>query len=1181
MRLKKLVLSGFKSFADKTTLNFDAGITCIVGPNGCGKSNISDAFRWVLGEQSAKSLRGNKMPDVIFAGANSRKPLNVAEVSLTLTDIQGKLPVDYEEVTLTRRLHRNGESEYLLNGNQVRLKDLQSLFLDSGVGRNAFSIFEQGKLDQVINYSPYDRRYIFEEAAGILRFLQRKREALKRLEQADLNLSRVKDIHQEVEKQITVLKDQADKARRFKENKELLDSLEKSSYVLRWDYLEKKWTEAESRKQKQQIVLEGLNQNLNDSQVGSQQLKSLLQQEEKHLRVKYEELFKIRNEKEIHNKEHQTTQQRLQEAQQKEKKIKREIEELRLFQQARQKSINEIQQKRKKIDSEFHEAESGVSSQQDRIKNKEKEVLQLRSELQVKQQKHLKTLQEESHLASESKQNETRLENNLERQKLLDERKSGLKEEEKKLQQQVLEKKKQLADISSLIDSHKDRLEQYEEDLKIVSKDIENKQREIDVLQRKILEQRARQKVLLRLREDHEGFSSGSKKLLKESADPQSELYNKIRPLYEFLEPQPEAAEAIAVILRQYAQTLVVETQQDLKMVLEYTQKHGVLDYSLICIELIRKESASTSGFFKKVVVQNPLSKHLLENIEEVKSHEETIKHMKQALSQEIWNSQGLYVDSKRVFFNVKTNENQVFLRETELRNLEEDLNDKEDQIETFKKQLLIVQNHKSKLQLGRSELDNILRRDEMKLVEINFGLQRSIADQEKVKGEQTQIERDFQALSSQIDQQKEAVKKLQDKHYSVKQDLAGLHRETAQMESELEKQVSTLRIQQQDQKEKGDLYKQLSDDRQKLAHQQNVLEMQEQEHQKQEQHFIDELGDLEELQESINKHAPQFKDSLEKIEVRLSHTSTACSELEKKIEGYKESLEKSEKEIGKVMDLCRKSENELNQWSLQETQHRSAGQSLEHELQERYQLTLIEAKKYVVLDSSKSLDQIEKQMRSLRSFFQNAGDINMAAIEELEKHESRYSFLKQQVDDMAGSKDELMEIITQMDTESRKLFKQTFDIVRENFKKNFQILFNGGEADLQFTEGENILEAGIEIIAKPPGKQMRSISLMSGGEKCLTAVALLFAIFEYKPAPFCILDEIDAPLDDTNVERFTNVVKHFMDRCQFLIITHNKRTMAIGNMIFGVSMEEKGVSKLLSLEFSNEEAPEASIVEK
>ncbi|WP_068467300.1 chromosome segregation protein SMC [Candidatus Protochlamydia phocaeensis] len=1182
MRLKKLVLIGFKSFAEKTILHFDKGITCIVGPNGCGKSNIADAFRWVLGEQSAKSMRGNKMPDVIFAGTSQRKPLNFAEVSLTLTEVQGTLPIDYEEITLTRRLHRSGESEYFINGNPVRLKDVQSLFLDSGIGRNAFSIFEQGKLDQVISYTPLERRHIFEEAAGILRFLQRKKEALKRLEQADLNFSRVKDIHQEVEKHIQTLQAQAEKALVFKENKTQLEGLEKAAFALRWNSFDKKRGEIADKQLKQQELLRECQEESVLKHNQGEEIKLAIQLNERNLKAKNEELFTVRNEKELLLRDQQAQQQRLQEIQQKEKKVKRELEELALAKQTRVKALQEIEQKQKMLEEEFKEIEAKLSHQQDKVKFKEKEVLQMRQDLQAKHQMHLKILQQENQFVSDIKQAEVRLENNQERKKQLEKRKSELVEELTQLAQILQEKRKHLQQVAALVDSHKDRLDQYEEELKLSIQENETRQKEAEGLRRKVMEGKARQKVLLRMREDHEGFSSGSKRLLQESQNKSSLFYQKLRPLYEFLSPSPEAAEALAVILRLYSQTLVVDAQTDFEHLIQFAEKEGIQDYSLVCIEMINKLQSNSKienkGSFLKFVASNPLAEHFLKNVDRVASHEEALALLQAIGQREGWSVQGAFIDYRGVFFKVKPSENQVFLRESELKQLEEELLDKEGQVAALEQKLLHLQQRRAQLQMERAELDKMLRRDEMKLVEVNFGVQRALGDQEKLKAEQEQNEKDRSQLEQLIDQQAGLLKDLQDKHFVLRQELIQQQQERDVLQVELDKQEGALRIQLQDQKEKGETYRQLSENKHQLLHQARLLEVKEQDHEAHVLRLTEELEESGDQQALLKEKAEQHKQIFAAIENRLAESAEGCNALEKERETLKADLEALEKEFSLHYEKVKKVENDLTQLKIQEAHIASALEALSSELYERYQLTIEDILKFP-LPLDKTLEQTEKQIRSLRQALQAAGDVNLTSIEELEKQKVRYDFLSQQLGDMQHSKEELLQIITQLDGESRKLFKETFEAIRSNFKKNFEILFNGGEADLQFTETDNILEAGIEISAKPPGKQMRSISLLSGGEKCLTAVALLFAIFEVKSAPFCILDEIDAPLDDSNVERFVNVVKHFIDRCQFLIVTHNKRTMAIGDVLFGVSMEEKGVSKLLSLEFAHEATPEVAIV--
>lgn len=1181
MRLKKLTILGFKSFADKTVLHFDAGITCIVGPNGCGKSNIADAFRWVLGEQSAKSMRGAKMPDVIFAGTTQRKPLNVAEVSLTLTDVQGALPIDYEEVTITRRLHRSGESEYLLNGNLVRLKDLQTLFLDSGVGRNAFSIFEQGKLDQVISYTPLERRYIFEEAAGILRFLQRKKEALKRLEQADLNLSRVNDIHLEVEKQIKTLESQAQKAKIFKEQKSQLEQLEKASYVLRWQVLEKKQADLQGKQEQQQKRLEECQQQGAARQAQCQEAKQLKQQHEKALRMQSEKLLTLRGQQEIQIRDCQSLQQRLKEAQLREKKLKQELEDLALARQTRQKMMSEMGRKRQQLEAEWSEAEAKWIHQQDRVKLQEKEVMRLRQELAVKQQAHLKSVQQNSQWQSDLKQAEVRLENLSEQQKHLENRYQQLKTDWQQLAQTSQERKQQLQQLSALVDTHKDRLEQYEEELKKLAQEGEAKQKEIDAIRRKIMESKARQKVLMRMRDEHEGFSSGSKRLLQESQNPESTLYQTLRPFYEFFNPQTEAVEALAVVLRSYAQTLVVEREQDFKRVLAFAEQAGLQDYSLLCLEWLQSfkpllPAAKTS--LMNYVVAHPLAQHFLETVEMGKSLDEVSTSWIQGKCREGWSLQGAFIDHRGVLFKVKPNENQVFIRESELKSIEEELISKEDQLAKLEQALQHLQHRRSHLQLERAELDKMLRRDEMKLVEVNFGLQRALSDQEKNKIDQMRCEQELIVLKQNVEQQKQAYQLLEEQFSHAKQELVQLQQEKDVLQQELSKQESALRIQEQDQKEKGSLYQQLADDRQQMLHQYNLLEAKEQDHDKNVQRLTEELEELEERKVQTIQEEKVGHQQLALLEKQVEEAAHQYAELEKQGDRLIQQCEKADQQFALQQEELRRIEHDISQIEIQLAQQRASSQAVANEIAERYNLT-IEDVRQLDLPLNRSLEQTEKQIKSLRHSLQEAGDVNLTAIEDLEKHQERYSFLKKQMEDMQHSKMELLGIIQQLDGESHKLFKETFEAIRTNFRKNFQILFNGGEADLHFTDSQDILEAGIEISAKPPGKQMRSISLLSGGEKCLTAVALLFAIFEVKPAPFCILDEIDAPLDDTNVERFVNVVKHFVDRCQFLIITHNKRTMAIGDVLFGVSMEEKGVSKLLSLEFAHRETPEASLV--
>lgn len=1180
MRLRNIEIFGFKSFADKTLLDFDFGITAIVGPNGCGKSNISDAFRWVLGEQSAKSMRGHKMPDVIFAGTNYRKPLNFAEVTITLGNEDGFLPIEFAEVSITRRLHRSGESDYFINKHPVRLKDVQSLFLDSGMGKSAYSIFEQGKIDQIINYTALERRSIFEEAAGILRFLQRKREALRKLEDSENNLVRVKDIHQEVEKQIIVLEEQAEKARIYKENKTKLEAFEKSVFVLKWENLDKKREDVAHKESNQLLQVEEVNHQLKTLQEKLTEAKKELWESEKVLRLKNEDVFKTRGEKELRAREKMTNQERLKEAATKEKRWQQELEGLIEKRKSRQVEAASAQKQQKSMEKELASLEKTAQIQREKVSALENEINKLRIQQQSMQQELLKLVQSENQIESELKQNSVRLENNQERKNQLKNRKttlSGLLEE---LFQQTAERKENFDALSDILNERKEKLGEQEEELTRLTEKIQATQTTLEGVQQEYAESMARQKVLVRLREEMEGFSSGSKRLLQEAANKKSSLHNRLKGIYEYITPEVGGEAALAAVMRPYSQTLVVETAQEYEDVVAFAQANRLKDFSLICLANLPKAGKEKLPNSKEVkplldkILDHQLAGHFLKQAYLTNATESAWKWVQKSPGVEVWSDEGVYIDRYQVAFFTTQSENNVFLREAELKALEKKIAELESAKDNLDQVVKTLQQQKSHLQTERMELDKLIRRDEMKLVEINFALQRSTADLEKYRLEDKQLDHEINTIEVMCEKLSQLIKQLQSHLAQEKKKGGALHQAAMDIQKELDQLLSVYKHDQRDLQDKESAFQKVGDENRKLHHALNVLEVKDIEGKQQEKRLEEEIQSSREMQELFKEKSLEMEVGLKDVDKDLAQAMALCDQFEQEVHQKKRAIDEVEKVIIQAQQRLKLFEGELYQTGIQKAQNESSRTTIENELQERYHLSIEEAKKIARIEEL-TLEQMEKSMRSIRYELDAAGDINMTSIEEFDKHKTRYEFLNQQMDDLNVSKQELIGIITQLDGESRKIFKETFDTIRINFKKNFKILFNGGEADLEFTETEDVLEAGIEIIAKPPGKQMRSINLLSGGEKCLTAMALLFAIFEVKPAPFCILDEIDAPLDDSNVERFVNVVKQFIDRCQFIIITHNKRTMAIADRLFGVSMEERGVSKLLTIEFSKNYAPE------
>lgn len=1183
MRLKKLQLVGFKSFAEKTTLTFEAGITAIVGPNGCGKSNIADAFRWVLGEQSAKSMRGNKMPDVIFAGASNRKPLNFAEVSLTLTDIQGALPIDYEEITVTRRLHRSGESEYFLNQQPIRLKDVQNLFLDSGIGKNSFSIFEQGKIEQVINFTPLERRYIFEEAAGILRFLQRKRETLRKLEQADANITRVKDIHREVEKQVIVLREQAEKAQLYKELKDQLDTLEKGLLVARIRQIEKKHAEALQQEDVKLQEILGIGTQVAELEVQRSMAKEHLESVEKGLKIQSEELFQIRSDKEIKSREKENALARLRESQAKQKKWQLELEEVLEKREFRQLELTKAKKQLQAAESDSTALESSLQEQRAKVSAFELEVTALHQEARQLQQTQLSSLQIENHLESEHKQNTIRLEASHERQAQLKSRMERLAALEKELEQQFAEKQKQMQESSAAIDRQRALLQNLELKIEEAIGQIDSLQASSNASQKVFNENQARYKALMQLRGDLEGFSVASKRLLQESSNAKSPLFGKLRGLYELIVPKKGAEEALATSLNKYSQTLVVETIDHAKEVWAFAAREGLTDFSLLIMELVQSRNSVKRIPPKSLtpllaqVESSDLSEHFLGEIFLSDTADHIAKHLKSdEMSFEVWCKDHTFVDRRGVFFYGKQATNNVFLREAEIKELEIELKQLEAVLLKHEEALKIQQQMRSQLHLEMVELDKNIRRHEMALVEVNFGVQRLNGDLEKNRKEAAHSELELATLHEGIQKQQVLMLELAERHSAAKANTQQLKNQVSTLEAGLQQKNGLLQEQKKFLQDVDLSYSGAAKLLQKNKHDIHVLEIQEGESVRQERRLEEELQLAGEFQAQLSHKSKEWDLALEKIELALKAASGVYLAAEEGVLKKKAQIVELEKGIAEILHRGKKQEQEQHQIALLIAQLDAASKGIEDDLKERFGLTLAEAQQ-LPPPVEKSVDAMERKLREWRREFEAAGDINMTSIDECAKHQVRFEFLNQQIEDMAGSKEGLLEIIRELDVESRKLFKDTFAIISANFKKNFAILFNGGEADLQFTESSDLLEAGIEIIAKPPGKQMRSISLLSGGEKCLTALALLFAIFEVKAGPFCILDEIDAPLDDSNVDRFANIVQQFIHRCQFILITHNKQTMAIADVLYGVTMEEKGISKLLQMELA--QAEEAQLV--
>lgn len=1168
MKLKSVKLIGFKSFADKVILEFHEGITCIVGPNGCGKSNIADAIRWVLGEQSARSIRGYRMPDVIFGGTQKRKSSPFAEVSILFSEIDGTLPIDYTEVEITRRVYREGESEYFLNRQPVRLKDIHHLLLDTGLGKSNFSIFEQGKIDQMIQFSPLERRAIFEEAAGITRFLQSKRETLQKMEEVTLNLNRVEDILKEVESQVLILQKQADIARVFKEDQSRLLKLEKSFIYTRYHTFSTKVENLIEKEKALSKEVTGYGEKYFSLEQEEKKIKKYAEEKEGAYRRSREVLLSRQNERELKIQAKTHTAERIRELKEKQDKSEKELLNLKKEIEGWAKEIATLRSDKEHCFKKNEEAKERLIKKEKEFEHVEKSLQAMRGRQTTAHQERIRAFQKESSLEGEWKQAKIRFETNQEKKEQLLVRSQNLSLLALDKEQELGDKISNHTSCQEIVSGLGKKLSEVESELKVYSLEINSTEKSLSEMANEIQDLSAREQVLLQLKKELVGFSSGSKKVLQASKDIKSEIFGLVKGLHEFIFVKKGEEKFFNTFLKPYAETLVVQTKEDLKQILDHAKKEKIGGFSLLCLD-----------FFQNKEISN----HFTQDIAIFSELDLALTHF-QREGEKCWSETGCYIDEKGVLFFSGEEEPSIFSREIELKELGGKISFFKEKKRAIEISLQQKRSERDALQKRRSQIDQEIRKGEMKGIEANFELQKTRSELERLGKEKGEVKGEVANLDTVLKQLLEKQEKIFQELTESKAELQNaqnaadeLHDSLANFQGESQEKSQGLAIAKEAfMKEENEL--------RKVSHQLNLIEVKHQETTRlierleQEQGFAESAekrwrlesqkgeGDIKELDQFLEKirgQVERFENEWKQAEVKHQQLNGDLKEMDK---------------------LLQEKKNGLNDLKVQLTHAEVSRDTLVKDFEERFGHPISELSQEERM-APFGLEKTEKEIRQLKAALEKNTHVNLAAIEECEKHQERAHHLKNQVKDLSGAQQELMEMISSFDKESRRLFYETFQKIRVQFQKNFKILFMGGEADLELSflkdSGNDLLDAGIEITAKPPGKQMRSLTLLSGGEKCLTAMALLFAIFEVKPAPFCILDEIDAPLDDANVERFLNVVREFADadRCQFIIVTHNKRTMSLADRLYGVSMEEKGVSKLLSMEFAKSKKLEPILI--
>ncbi|MFP5519072.1 MAG: chromosome segregation protein SMC [Bdellovibrionia bacterium] len=1189
MRIKKLELVGFKSFKDRTVIQFDAGITGIVGPNGCGKSNIVDALMWVMGEMSAKDLRGSTMTDVIFAGAEGYAPLGMCEVSLTLENDGGPFPAKYikhSEIMVSRRLHRNGEGEYFINKEPARLKDVQEIFMDTGAGSKGFSIIAQGMIGRIITAKPEDRRMLIEEAAGITKFKARKKESQRKLQATDQNLVRLQDIIGELKRQIDSLQRQAQRAERYRNLKQQIEDLDlwisSAQYIELaraadeaqriFDEAQNMEVEGESNLATLQGQLEVLKLQILEKEKLVEEQQTLLFDRQSSVQKREMEIQELRFEIEQARRNEQMTGTILQEQQARQELLKREQLQL-------QEQVEELKADAESLTEQFNQKNEIYTNSSSRIQTVDEDLTSKRREL-------FATGQTESSLDARVNSLNAQIADIQERQTNEEAVLAELREKQVEFESRrrkvfnELDKERQLQlDLANDVES-------FEANRKILSESVAQKKADVEEFKDSLNEVASRLYGLENLQSNFEGFQEGVKQVMlwqktkvqEKHADGSVSAY--FQPVSEVVEVPADFEVAMEAALGSRLQMLLAEDSAVAIEAVDHLKNQksgrssfmaGAAETSYIQRAELPGNTDGVVGILKNVVkasdkFQQTVS-YLLDGVAVVDSIRTALKlrPLYQGWTFVTLDGDTLTADGVLTGGSPESADSGMLKRRREIKEL------------SARKDELAGKLSLAQLSLKKAEeqLENVVNdfegaqkrkiEQEIKVTELRKDLERAENELQNAHAAVERQEREVRKIAEQLEQ-------LEERNEELKVGLFEARERKVQLESEVESLQKEL-----------DMFRNGFDGLQNEVADLKVAAA------SKNQEYQGVLRQLEMVNRSLNELEAQLTRMSEEAEGYSSQMTESQLALEEKkidfekslneIENLKLQFSASKNEYEVMSATVRELEDQVNnsQRARNERQHRMNDSQLKLEqakmkeqylvdqIRERYMLNLPDViEKYAGREGD--LLAADAQLKDLKEKINKIGEVNLSAIEEYEETAQRYEFLSKQHEDLTEAKEQLRKVIDRINRICSKRFKETFDLVNDRFIRVFPVLFGGGEAKLELVEDPEKSEMGIEIIAKPPGKKMQNVSLMSGGEKALTAVALIFSIFLVKPSPYCLLDEVDAPLDDANVFRFNDLVREMAKRSQIIVVTHNKHTMEVANKLYGVTMQERGVSTMVSV---------------
>lgn len=1181
MYLKRLEIQGFKSFADKVEFEFPSGITAIVGPNGSGKSNVVDSIRWVLGEQSVKNLRGSKMEDVIFAGSTDRRPLGMAQVSLTLDNSAHIFDLDFEEVTVSRRLYRSGESEYLINKRPARLKDIQELFMDTGLGREGLSIISQGKVDEILSLKPEDRRGLIEEAAGIIKYKYRKRESERKLKDTEENLLRVEDIIGELEERVGPLEEQAKKAKEYKEGKEELDKLSLSVEVRdlskneeQAKLLRERRIELTDRRAKEDAERAKTEADLAADKFAFQENDKVFQEKQQAFYALQSRIERIRT-------SISTDEKLLESVKEQKTRLTREIDGEKIEETEQEKTNAVLKKKAEEAEQAYQNQEKTVSEEQKKIE----ELEESQRSFHAKQEENKNAVF--SNMRAQAKNNNTiqQLEQTL----------SGGERSKEKLDQRLEEKKKELTEREGevlLLEEQKEEQEKkqkaHKEQLRLLESEIDQRKNEqfqmrknLEKIQLKWQETQSKAKALRELEEAGEGYQYGVKSVLEQKN--RGKLSGIIGTVSQILTVPKELEKAIETAMGLSLQNIITENDEQAQEAIRYLKEKKKGRVTFLPLNTVKGQRAEESLMEEKNVMGLAVDLISFDPI-----YEQILLH----LVGKIWVVRDLQsavaIGKKRGFRyrmvtldgelvipggaltggNHEKERNGFLARQRQIAELEEEVKKYKKEMDEENNRLDLYYEktaEKKEAVSALHDLDGELIR-EMTRLEEQWNQQKQ--DQTRLSKELKWLEADLLEQVTKKEEMEQNLQKEREEKINLQKEEERLAKETKEIDAKLDTLKESLRV----------LQASYRDNSAKLAAGKERRELLNEQYRDASVRFNNLKMTIEKREQeckTLTDRAAEYESNIRRgtEEVKQGQQSLLSDnkhlqEEYKKREQMQEHLSQLEERLKERQAAQQKLSQEKYRLDLQWNQIQSYLIAGNRRLAVDFDATFEEAKERAI-DLS-GVPNVQRRMQELKEGLDALGEINFTAIEEFDQVTKRLVFLKEQVGDLEKAKGSLNKIIEEMEKIMAKKFAETYEEVNKRFTEVFKNMFGGGQARLELSEPDDYLLTGIEIVAQPPGKKEQVLTLLSGGERAMTAIALLFALLTVKPSPFCILDEIESALDDHNIDRFAQFIKNYSEKTQFLIISHRKGTMEAADVLYGVAMENKGVSRLMSVKLSD-----------